>query len=129
MSTQQILLIVLAILIIGISIAIALVYFNDHSAAANRDGLTNDLINLSVRVHQYFVRPKTWGGGEKSFEGLTMQYLTSHPQNAHGTISIVSVDSTKVVLEGVGISRGSDGNLITVRMTVFPDSLSLNLTN
>ncbi len=129
MSTQQTLLIVLAILIIGISIAIALVYFNDHSAAANRDGLTNDLINMSVRVHQYYVRPKTWGGGEKSFAGLTMQYITGNPQNAHGTFSIVSVDTNAVVLQGVGISRGSDGNPITVRMSIFPDSLSLHLDN
>lgn len=59
----------LAILIIGISIAIAPVYFNDQSAAANRDGLTNDLINMSVRAHQYYVRQKTWGRGRKIFCG------------------------------------------------------------
>ncbi len=129
MSNQQTLLIILAILIIGATIAVAIAFFNDQSAASNRDGLTSDLLNFSVRVHQYYVRPKTWGGGEKSFEGLTMDYITNRPSNAHGSYSILSVAEEQVVIRGVGISKGNDGNPIMVVMSVFPDSVALSLSN
>lgn len=129
MASQQVLLIVLAVLIIGVTIAVAMVFFNDQSAAANRDGLTTDLLNFSVRAHQYYVRPKSWGGGEKSFEGLTMDYVTSKPYNAHGIFSIVSVTPTEVVMRGVGITKGTDGNPITVTMTVYSDSVGVSMSN
>ena len=129
MASQQFLLIVLVVLIIGATIAAAMFLFNDHSASSNRDGVTSDLLKLSVRVYQYYVRPKAWGGGEKSFQGLTISYLTANPRNANGTYSVVSVTPTEVILRGVGIERGSDGNLITAMMTVFPDSTYLSVSN
>ncbi len=129
MSSQQFLLIVLVIFIIGATIAAAVLLFTDQSAASNRDGVTSDLLKLSVRAYQYYVRPKAWGGGEKSFAGVTIEYLTGKPQNANGTYSVVSVSPSEVVIRGVGIERGRDGNLITATMTIFPDSTYLSLAN
>ncbi len=129
MSQQQILLIVLAVFIIGSAIAFGLVVFNDQSAAANRDGLTSDLLKLSVRARAYYLRPKTWGGGEKSFDGLTMEYITNRPKNANGEYSVLSVGSDSVVLRGVGITSGADGSPLTVTMVVFSDSIALSLPN
>lgn len=130
MSTQQVLLIVLAILIVGISIAIAMMVFHDQGLAASREGLTNDLLNLSIRARQYYARPKNWGGGEKSFQGLTMKYMTSHPRNSNGTYSVVSVQNSKVTLRGIAMVATSRGIRSVVTMDVFPDSVfvtSLNL--
>lgn len=129
MSSQQFLLLILVIVIIGAAIAAAVFLFHDQSAASNRDGLSSDLLKLSVRVYQYYVRPKAWGGGEKSFAGLSMEYLTSNPRNANGTYSVVSVSPSEVVLRGVGITRGTDGNLIAATMVVFPDSTYLSFAN
>ncbi|MGA9116114.1 MAG: hypothetical protein WB626_05005 [Bacteroidota bacterium] len=129
MSHQQVLLLVLAVFIIGMTLAVSLILFNDQSAGANRDGLTSDLLRFSVRARAYYVRPKSWGGGEKSFSGLTMDYLTSRPRNAHGTYSLVSVSPQMATLRGVGVATGNDGNPVTVHMTVFPDSVTLSLQN
>ncbi|MFN0157069.1 MAG: hypothetical protein ACKVRP_03235 [Bacteroidota bacterium] len=129
MSQQQILLIVLAILIVGSAVAIGLIVFNDQSAAANRDGLTSDLLRLSVRARAYYLRPKNWGGGEKSFEGLTIDYLTNQPKNANGEYSVIVVEPEHAVLQGEGISIGSDGNPIKVTLIVFADSIGLSLKN
>jgi hypothetical protein len=129
MSSQQFLLLILVIIIIGAAITAAVSLFHDQSAASNRDGLSNDLLKLSVRAYQYYVRPKTWGGGEKSFAGLRMEYLTARPKNAIGTYSVVSVSPSEVVLQGIGVERGRDGRLITATMTLFPDSTYLNLEN
>ena len=129
MSQQQFLLIVLSLIIIGAAIAVAAFLFIDHSVSANRDGVSSDLLRFSVRAYQYYVRPKTWGGGEKSFEGIDMDYITQHPQNANGTYSIASATPTEVVLRGVGVERGADGNHITATMTIRPDTIFLILQN
>ncbi len=123
MSTQQVLLIVLAVLIIGISIAIAMLIFHDQALSASREGITNDLLNLSIRARQYYARPKNWGGGEKSFRGLSMKYLTSHPRNSNGTYSVVSAQDSKAILRGVGMVATSRGIRSIVTLVVFPDSV------
>lgn len=129
MSTQQILLLILVIVIIGAAIAAAVFLFHNQSAASNRDGLSNDLLRLSVRAYHYYVRPKAWGGGEKSFAGLRLEYLTTNPRNGNGEYFVVSVSPRQVILRGVGLVRGTDGNPITATMEVFPDSTYLSFAN
>lgn len=129
MASQQFLLIVLAVFIIGITVAMGILFFNDQATASNRDGLTNDLLTLSVQAKQYYHRTKSLGGGGKSFEGLTINMLIAKTQKPHGTFSMPSVSPSQIVLQGVGIEKGTDGNPLTVRMTVFSDSTHVEFLN
>lgn len=129
MASQQLLLIVLVVFIIGATIAVGMMFFNDQSTAASRDGLASDLLRLSVRARAYYLRPKSWGGGEKSFEGLTIEYLTSRPRNANGTYSVISAGSDQVVLHAEGLVKGVDGNPLSMTLTVFADSTHLSMVN
>ncbi len=91
--------------------------FTDSAVSANRDSLTNDLVNLASRAHQFSRRPTTLGGGGNSFVGLSadaagLRKLTNAPSNANGTYSIQSAGTaTGVVIRGVGTEYADASNL------------------
>ncbi len=122
MAQQQLLLIILGTIIIGLALAIGVTLFTDNSVSANRDAVTSDLVALASRAQMYYRRPKLMGGGGRSFTGLSISDLTTKATNAYGTYSVTSVSQTNIVLDGLGIEHARDGNRVSVTMTVFPDS-------
>ncbi len=134
MAQQQLLLIVLVVIVIGLAIAVGIALFADNAVDANRDAVSQDLVNFAVRAHEYFRRPAVFNGGGTSFVGLTsdavgIAKLTNLPagRNGNGTYSIHSAGTAmSVVLQGVGTETTSDGNYVTSRILVranLPDSV------
>ncbi|MEK7249030.1 MAG: hypothetical protein AAB209_01275 [Bacteroidota bacterium] len=128
MGQQQLLLIILGVIVVGIAVAVGITMFTDSAISANRDAVTNDLVNLASRAQQFYRRPSALGGGGNSFVGLTadaagLAKLTSKSTNANGTYSVITAGtSTLVVLKGLGVEKGTTGTVIDVRMSVFSDS-------
>jgi Tfp pilus assembly protein PilE len=125
MGQQQLLLIILGVIVVGIAVAVGITMFQDNAVSANRDAVTNDLVNLASRAQQFYRRPVALGGGGNSFtggSGLTMAKLTSKTSNANGTYSLGTVNATSAVINGTGVEKGTDGSPISVTMTVFADS-------
>ena len=129
MAQQQILLIILGTIIIGVALAIGITLFTDNSISANRDSVTNDLVALASRAQMYYRRPKLMGGGGRAFDGLTLSNLTTKATNAYGTYSVTSVASDHVVLDGLGIEYASDGNRVSVTITVYAESTRVVANN
>jgi Tfp pilus assembly protein PilE len=131
MGTQQILLIVVGLIIVGIMIAIGIFMFKDQAAATNRDSITNDLVQLAAQAQKYYRRPAVLGGGSGSFLNVTLQNLTSKPTNANGTYAISGTPTQQsVVITGSGLEIGNDGqNPVLVTMTVWSDSLLMVANN
>ena len=69
MGQQQLLLIILGVIIVGIAIAVGISMFSSGSVQANRDGIVNDLNNLAANAYQFKIRPTTMGGGGGSYTG------------------------------------------------------------
>jgi Tfp pilus assembly protein PilE len=125
MGQQQLLLIILGVIVVGIAVAVGITMFQDNAVSANRDAVTNDLVNLASRAQQFYRRPVALGGGGNSFtggSGLTMAKLTSKTSNANGTYSLGTVNGTSAVINGTGVEKGTNGSPISVTMTVFADS-------
>ena len=107
----------------------------EASVRANRDALTNDLVNLASRAQQYYRRKVSMGGGDGTFVGLTaddvgIAKLTSKVQDKNGTYSIIKTgDETSVKLEGLGTQKGTDGSFLKVQMTVFAESTAVTFVN
>lgn len=70
MGQQQILLIVLSIILVGIAIIVGISMFKSYSITAHQDMLMIDIINLSSLAYQYRIRPSSLGGGNGSFENF-----------------------------------------------------------
>jgi hypothetical protein len=134
MGTQQLLLIVIGVVIVGIMIAVGIFMFRDQSAATNRDAMSNDLIALATSAQKYNRRAKTFGGGGNTFDNMTMRNLTTRPANSNGAYRLVPdpvpVGQSAVTIIGTGIETGNDGAApVTLTMTVMADSILLVTTN
>lgn len=134
MGQQQLLLIILGVIVVGIAVAVGITMFTDNAVNANRDAVTNDLVNLAARAQQYFRRPTALGGGGNSFTGLTaddtgLRKLTNRATNANGTYSITGAgDDEGVVLQGIGTEYADGTEKVTMEMFVSrtkPDSVGL----
>ena len=135
MGQQQLLLIILGLIVVGIAVAVGITMFKDSAVSANRDAVTNDLANLASRARLYYRRPKTSGGGGGSFANLTvssgMKLLTktsgSSVRNGNGTFTIVSSSTSTLRLQGLGTEFGNDRtNKVKVVMNVWADSAKVN---
>ena len=131
MGQQQLLLIVLSVIIVGIAVVVGINMFGASAASANLEAVTSDLLNLSARAQQYYVKPSGMGGGGNSFVGIAIEDLSPKASNDNGTYSIKTAGTaTKVVLKGIGVQDGDgDGTNCTVSVEVFSDSIATSIDN
>ena len=87
MGQQQLLLIILGVIIVGIAIAVGISMFSSGSVQANRDGIVNDLNNLAANAYQFKIRPTTMGGGGGTYTGGSAGYVipTKLASNENGS--------------------------------------------
>ena len=134
MGQQQLLLIILGVIVVGIAVVVGITMFQDNAISANRDAVTNDLVNLGARAQQYYRRPLALGGGGNSFALVDMGKLTQPVSggtwtNPNGSYSIGSpTDSSQVTVVGLGIEK-SGGNPVQVSCRVTADSLTTTVVN
>ena len=99
MGQQQLLLIIVGILIVGVAIAVGLTQFGANNSELNRDGVTSSLLDIAANAYQYKIRPVTLGGGSHSYENYMIPVKLA--ANDFGQYSIVgSPTPTMVKLEG-----------------------------
>ena len=130
MGQQQLLLIILGVIVVGIAVSVGITMFQDNAVSANRDAVTIDLVNLASRAQQYYRRPTILSGGANTFTGLTLAKLTSKPTNANGSYTLGSVAATSVPITGTGVEKGNNGSTpIVMTITVLSDSMYVTITN
>ena len=82
MGQQQLLLIILGVIIVGLAIAIGLSLFTANSIQANKDAMINDVNNIAANAYQYRIRTSSMGGGNNSYVGYTIPSRLSSNSNA-----------------------------------------------
>jgi len=130
MGQQQLLLIILGVIIVGIAVAVGITMFQDNAVDQNRSAVIADLTTLAAKAQQFYAKPTTLGGGGNSFVGLTADATglallasTAFTSNANGDYTIKTAGTaTQVVLHGVGKTALSDGTFPTYDMTVTSSS-------
>ena len=137
MGQQQLLLIILGLIIIGVAVVVGIGMFQDNAVDHNRALVIADLKTLASKAQHYYSRPSTMGGGNKSFVGLTadargigMLAGVAYTDNANGTYTVKSDGtSSEVVLHGVGKVVMSDGTYPEYDMTVTIQAQNLTKIN
>ena len=115
MGQQQLLLIVLGVIIVGVAVVVGISMFTANAIEAKRNNVTNDLLHLASEAQKYYRTPTSMGGGENTFTGWDIP--TSLKTNADGNFA-VTVSAQNVVLIGTGneVVQGNDS--VQVKMTV-----------
>ena len=110
MGQQQLLLIILGVIIVGIAIAVGISMFSSGSVQSNKDGIINDLNNLAANGYQYRIRPTTMGGGGGGYTGYLIP--TKLASNENGAYVTTSVSASSITFQGTS-SQGY-GTVIAV---------------
>jgi len=108
MGQQQLLLLVLAAIIVGISVVVGMNMFSESSDQANIDAIRQDLITVSSQAQAWYKRPSMMGGGGNQFTGLDFTKMsfpsdstTNSDKTAHnvnGSYELTSVQSDSVTI-------------------------------
>jgi hypothetical protein len=109
MGQQQLLLIILGVIIVGIAIAVGLSLFSAQSIQANKDAMINDLNNIAAHAYQYKIRPSSMGGGNGAYTNYAIPVKMA--TNENGTYAATPAASTVTI---VATSRQNTTNTITV---------------
>lgn len=110
MGQQQLLLVILVVVLVGIATVIAIIVFGNASNSLNNDAVRQDLIAISASVQGYLQKPPVLGGGGGSFEGFDFNKIGfpadeisadgMHARNANGVYHIYNITPTEVGLWG-----------------------------
>lgn len=132
MGQQQLLLITIGVILIGIAITAGIAYYNQKSVDANRDAVIMDLNNLATEASAFFKKPKSLGGGGKSYVGFSIPALLDTTNNGH--YNIISVSSSNISIKGTGVESagsaiGCNSNSYKVQYTMnLDDSQNIAMT-
>jgi len=128
MGQQQLLLIVLGVIVVGIAVVVGINLFNANATLANRDGVISDLNNLGAMAQQHYKKPTSMGGGGNTFTGWSLAN-TGLDSTANGTYAS-TVGAQSVTLVGTGTETGNDGATpVEATATVSPTAITVVVGN
>jgi hypothetical protein len=87
MGQQQLLLIVLGVIVVGIAVVVGINLFNANAESATQDSLVSQGTSLGAIAQQYYKKPVAMGGGGNSFTPTAPgavpfdEYWTNLPSN------------------------------------------------
>ena len=119
MGQQQLLLIVLGTIIVGVALVVGIQMFGDSAKDMNIDMTTSELVHHAWSAQEYYKRPRAIGGGGKTFDGWSLNDSTD---NATYT---AEVSAQTVTITGTCLTATKDnGAPVTIVVTVLPTTMS-----
>jgi hypothetical protein len=117
MGQQQLLLIILGVIIVGIAIAVGLSLFRANSIQANKDAIINDINNLAANAYQFRIRPVSMAGGSGDYSGglgYKIPFKMSSNDNATYTCAVTAGSGTtgSVQFTGKSVTASQTSNVI-----------------
>lgn len=125
MGQQQLILLVLATVIVGIAIVVGIRAFTENSAKSNADALMQDAVRMVNDAQAWKKKPAPFGGQASTqpvavvqdttdFTGATFPALgyaldgNGDYTNLNGSFDIVSADANGMTLRGISLLEGNE---------------------
>jgi len=126
MGQQQLLLIVLGVIIVGIAVLLGIYVFQASSVENKRDVVINESVNIASLAMQYYKKAKLYGGGQYSFTGWKIPAGLETTNNGTYTADVYA-DS--VVITGTGNDYVTSGVLVQVKTRVNSQGIFTEIIN
>lgn len=136
MGQQQLLLLVLGIVIVGLAVVVGIQAFGENQKKANADAIVNDVIRIASDAQAWNLKPTAFGGGNGAFTGVDLQKLgytatgsgaAMNYNNLNGDFRITTVAAGSITIVGCNAARGN-----RVQATVSgtgPSDITTTVTN
>ena len=118
MGQQQLLLIVLGTIIVGVAVVVGINMFTTGAINAERDALLQDVNNIASNAISYWRKPAALGGGARTFIGVTFAKIGVDASNVNGVFEILVSTILDFDLKATGSSEG-----VTVDVTIDKDGI------
>ncbi len=107
MGQQQLLLIVLGTIIVGVAVVVGINMFTTGAINAERDALIQDVNNIASSAASYWRKPAALGGGARDFTGIAdVTVFGADSSNANGTFTMTVTNATTIVVTATGANEG-----------------------
>ena len=147
MGQQQLLLLVLGIVIVGLAVVVGIQAFSENQKKANADALVNDVIRIASDAQAWKLKPQAFGGGASvaGWTGLTLQQLgytvgdntyTAHTagaaeyENLNGTFAISNTGGTLTIVATSYDPDDDPSNVVTTTVDgTEPGDINTDIAN
>ncbi len=107
MGQQQLLLIVLGTIIVGVAVVVGINMFTTGAVNAERDALLQDVNSVASSAASYWRKPAALAGGARTFVGVTdVTTFGADSSNANGSFVMSTVTATSFTLTATGANEG-----------------------
>jgi len=130
MGQQQLLLVILVTIIVGIATVVAINTFSSAADSANLDAVRQDLAQIASSGQAYYIKPTMLGGGGNTFTGLTFNNITFPSDsvynsglsaaNPNGSYVMTTVAAQTVTVTATPAS----GAVTSIVATITPNNMS-----
>ena len=129
MGQQQLLLLVLGIVIVGLAVVVGIQAFSENQQKANLDAMVNDGVRIASDLQAWSLKPQAFGGpgtdedhSDATFDDLGYQTNDSDEYvNLNGTYTLTQ-SGDDAVIAGTGTGANSNNSVtITVSGTTPSD--------
>jgi len=145
MGQQQLLLIVLSVIIVGVAIAVGVTQFQSNAVESNRQAVISDLVQYSAKAQRFYRTPSQLGGGSQSFTGFALSPIdtanangtyaatTTQPSGTGavtGTVTALSSAGATIYIAGSGKENGNNGTSpVKAYATVTANAITSTILN
>jgi hypothetical protein len=129
MGQQQLLLIVLGVIVVGIAVVAGINLFNASHDESIKDELVSQCMSIGANAQQFFIKPTSMGGGNNTFNtGGTGNngYVipTSMNSTTNGTYAGVSTATSYTITATPIVISGKTYNFTNVKCVVSPSTIT-----
>ncbi|MDX1590605.1 MAG: hypothetical protein R3283_01500 [Balneolaceae bacterium] len=118
MGQQQLLLVILVTIIVGIATVVAINTFGAAADSANLDAVRQDVAQIAAAAQGYYMKPDMLGGGGRSFDGITFNDIAFAASGVSADGLTAENENGRYVLPAI-----ADGtNAQTFDVTAYPSS-------
>ena len=111
MGQQQLLLIVLGVILVGVAVVLGIQYFGVGAEEGAKDELVAHCITVGANAQQWFKKPAAMGGGGNTFVGFNTHFttnLTNLVTSTNGTYSTNGESLTGIQIVGTPVLADYD---------------------
>lgn len=127
MGQQQLLLLVLGIVIVGLAVVAGIQAFGENSKKSNSDAMVNDAVRIANDAQAWAMKPTAFGGGNNSFVGIDFErlgYVFTEGENddpdlyttVNGEYELSGIGTSTLTITGRNTQHG---NQVVVAVTGF----------
>jgi len=132
MGQQQLLLLVLASIIVGVGVLLGVNMFQENSAQANFDAVRQDCLTFAANAQAWYRRPTMMGGGGQDYTTFSWGDINRAPDagpfiNENGSYAISGNAVTTVTITGTG-KEDPDGDGTPLSVTVVINNTGVTVT-